>query len=231
MRRYFLYILCLLFGANIAVAQERHYYYSNERSVSKPNNPLREKIERDKAELAAESKQLEAERAKREAQRMANKVSRERGLQNSVGNLFPMAYFIDSHGNRVSLSYFKRGKKTLVMTFMVGCMPAHKLKMELEKYPQVADQIVTIFFSQTDYSKYNSERKYIPNRIYLNPNVESNRYWIYGESCPCIILVDENGRVMSYKFGFDSEKDVKYIANLVDKMRVRTSAPYKVGDY
>ena len=162
---------------------------------------------------------------------MANKVSRERGLQNSVGNLFPMAYFIDSHGNRVSLSYFKRGKKTLVMTFMVGCMPAHKLKMELEKYPQVADQIVTIFFSQTDYSKYNSERKYIPNRIYLNPNVESNRYWIYGDLCPCIILVDENGRVMSYKYGYDSEKDVKYIANLVDKMRVRTSAPYKVGDY
>ena len=209
----------------------RFDYYTYERSVSKPNNPLREKIERNRAELAAESKQLEADRAKREAQRMANKVSRERGLMNSVGNLFPMAYFIDSHGNRVSLSYFKRGKKTLVMTFMVGCMPAHKLKMELEKYPQVADQIVTIFFSQTDYSKYNSERKYIPNRIYLNPNVESNRYWIYGDLCPCIILVDENGRVMSYKFGFDSEKDVKYIANLVDKMRVRTSAPYKVGDY
>ena len=162
---------------------------------------------------------------------MANKVSRERGLKNSVGNLFPMAYFIDSHGNRVSLSYFKRGKKTLVMTFMVGCMPAHKLKEELEKYPQVADQIVTIFLSETDYSKYNSERKYIPNRIYFNPNVESNRYWIYGDLYPCIILVDENGRVMSYKFGFDSKKDVKYIANLVDKIRVRTSAPYKVGDY
>ena len=231
MRRLTLYILCLLFGANIAVAQERHYYYSNERSVSKPNNPLREKIERDKAELAAESKQLEAERAKREAQRMANKVSRERALKNSVGNYFPMAYFVDSHGNRVSLSYFKRGKKTLVMTYMVGCMPASQLRRELEKYPQVADQIVTIFLSETDYSKYNSERQYISNRIYFNPNVESNSSWLYGDLYPCIILVDENGRVMSYKFGYDSEKDVKYIANIVDKMRVRTSAPYKVGDY
>jgi len=224
----------------ICVSYERsgadHYltrfdYYSYERVVAKPNNPLREKIERNRAELAAESKQLEAERAKREAQRMANKASRERALKNSVGNYFPMAYFVDSHGKRVGLSYFKRGKKTLVMTFMAGCMPAYKLKKELEKYPQVADQIVTIFFSQTDYSKYNSDRQYIPNRLYLNPNMESNSSWLYGESCPCIILVDENGRVMSYKFGYDSEKDVKYIANLVGKMRVRTSAPYKVGDH
>ncbi len=209
----------------------RYDHYKLDKVVSKPNNPLREKIERNKAELAAESKQLEAERAKREAQRMANKVSRERALKNSVGNLFPMAYFVDSHGKRVGLSYFKRGKKTLVITFMAGCMPAYKLKKELEKYPQVADQIVTILFSQTDYSKYNSERKYTPNRLYLNPNVESNSSWLYGQSCPCIILVDENGRVMSYKYGFDSEKDVKYIANLVGKMRVRTSAPYKVGDH
>ena len=209
----------------------RFDYYSYERVVAKPNNPLREKIERDKAELAAERKQLEAERAKREAQRMANKVSRERALKSSVGNYFPMAYFVDSHGKRVGLSYFKRGKKTLVITYMVGCMPAYKLKKELEKYPQVADQIVTILFSQTDYSKYNSERKYTPNRLYLNQNVESNSSWMYGQSCPCIILVDENGRVMSYKYGYDSKKDVKYIANLVGKMRVRTSAPYKVGDH
>ena len=200
----------------------RYDHYKLDKVVSKPNNPQRITIEREDAEREARLLQHKKELAKMEAQIKAEREAREKALKNSVGNLFPMAYFVDSHGNRVDLSYFKRGKKSLVITHMVSCSPSYKLMKELKKYPQIADQIITIIATQSDYSKYNSEREFTPNRLYFNSSVESNSKWIYGKSVPCIILVDEWGRVMSYKYGYDYKKDVKYIADIVDKMRIRT---------
>lgn len=216
-------------GADHYVTRYDHYKF--DKVVSKPNNPLRITIEREDAEREARLLQHKKELAKMEAQIKAEREAREKALKNTVGNSFPMAYFVDSHGNRVDLSYFKRGKKSLVITHMASCSPSYKLMKELKKYPQIADQIITILATQSDYSKYNSEREFTPNRLYFNSSVESNSKWIYGKSIPCIILVDEWGRVMSYKYGYDYKKDVKYIADIVDKMRIRTYAPYKVGDY
>ena len=209
----------------------RYDHYTRQSAVSKPNNPRRTEIEQREAKERIESQRRKVELAAYEAERKAEQVAFEKRLKSSVGKEFPMAYFIDSYGNRVDASFFKRGKKTLVYTTMVGCQPTRNLQKELEKYPHIAEQIITIYFIQTKYSECNIKNHSNPNKIFFNSSEGNNSSWIYGRTCPYIILLDEYGKVISYKSGYSKEKDPKYIAKLVEKMRIRTYAPYKVGDY
>lgn len=208
-----------------------HYVCGN--AVSKPNNPLRAEIEQKQAEARAASQRIEREVAAIEKKREAEQAAFKAKLKNSVGKQFPMAHFVDSHGNRVSSSYFQRGKKTLVITYMVGCAPNRQLAKELKRYPQIASQIITINNVSWKYGghNFNTSAPIKANQIYFSYNEGSNSDWIYGRSCPYIILLDEQGRVMDYENGYDDKSDKKYIASLVAQMNTKTSAPYKVGDY
>ena len=214
----------------------RYDYYNRISSVSAPNNSKRSELERKEAESKASSERLEKELAEERAQREREQKAFNAKLQSSIGSEFPMAHFIDSHGNRVDSSFFKRGKKTLVVTYMVGCTPNRELKKVLDGYPQLSSQIINIHLSQTSYSKFknNASAPVRTDRIYYNPNEGDNRNWIYGRSYPCIILLDEYGKVLSYKFGFSREKDLGYITDIINQMLGRKAgngAPYKVGDY
>ena len=213
----------------------RYDHYNRISAVAAPKNSKRSEFERKEAESKASSERLEKELAEERAQREREQKAFDAKLQSSIGSEFPMAHFIDSHGNRVDSSFFKRGKKTLVVTYMVGCTPNRELKKVLDGYPQLSSQIVNIYLSQTSYSKFknNASAPVRTDRIYYNPNEGDNRNWIYGRSYPCIILLDERGYVLDYQFGFDKEDDMDYMMNIINQLRGRSSngAPYQVGDY
>lgn len=229
-------IICISTEEDGEYYSVRYDHYNRISSVSAPNNSKRTEFERKEAESKASSERLEKELAEERAQREREQKAFDAKLQSSIGSEFPMAHFIDSHGNRVDSSFFKRGKKTLVVTYMVGCTPNRELKKVLDGYPQLSSQIVNIHLSQTSYSKFknNTSAPVRTDRIYYNPNEGDNRNWIYGRSYPCIILLDEYGKVLSYKFGFSREKDLGYITDIINQMLGRKAgngAPYKVGDY
>ena len=213
----------------------RYDHYNRISAVSAPNNSKRTEFEREEAKFKAEKEQWDREKAARDAKEKAEKEQRNRELENSIGRPFPMAHFVDSHGNRVENSHFQRGKKTLVITYMVGCMPNRELKKVLDGYPQLSSQIINIYLSRTSYSNFkkNTSAPVRTDRIYYNPDEGNNSKWIYGRSYPCIILLDERGYVLDYQFGFDKEDDMDYMMNIINQLRGRSSngAPYQVGDY
>ena len=214
----------------------RYDYYTRSASVAAPHNTKRIEQEREEAKRKADSEQWNRELAARDAKAKAQNEQHDRELKNSIGRPFPMAHFVDSHGNRVSSSYFKRGKKTLVITsYFIGTVPERELKAFLNSYPQIASQIITIDKVSWKYSEhsYNTSAPIKTNHIYYNPDEGSNRDWIYGEFYPCIILLDERGYVLDYQFGFDKKEDMGYIMDIIYKMLGRSSngAPYQVGDY
>ena len=214
----------------------RYDHYNRISTVSAPKNSKRAEFERQEAVRKSTAARVDKEQAEQQAQRDREHKAYMAKLGCSIGKEFPMAYFVDSHGNRISSSYFKRGKKTLVITYMVGCTPNHQLRKVLDGYPQLSAQIINIYLSRTSYSdfKTNTSAPVRTDRIYYNPNEGSNSSWIYGGTCPCIILLDEYGKVLSYKFGFSKEKDLGYITGIINQMLGRKSgngAPYQVGDY
>ena len=229
-------IICISTEEDGEYYSVRYDYYNRISAVAAPKNSKRSELERKEAESKASSERLEKELAEERAQREREQKAFDAKLQSSIGSEFPMAHFIDSHGNRVDSSFFKRGKKTLVVTYMVGCTPNRELKKVLDGYPQLSSQIINIHLSQTSYSKFknNTSAPVRTDRIYYNPDEGDNRNWIYGNTCPCIILLDEYGKVLSYKFGFSREKDLGYITGIINQMLGRKAgngAPYKVGDY
>ena len=215
----------------------RYDHYSRTASVAAPHNTKRIEQEREEAKLKADIEQWDREKAARDAKLKAENEQRDRELENSIGRPFPMAHFVDSHGNRVENSHFQRGKKTLVITYMVGCTPNRELKAVLDGYPQLASQIVNIYCVSWKYNEhqYNTSSPVRSDRIYFNPREGSNSKWIYGEFCPCIILLDERGYVLDYQFGFDKKEDLNYIMDVINQLRGKKSgsngAPYQVGDY
>ena len=214
----------------------RYDHYNRISTVSAPKNSKRAEFERQEAVRKSTAARVDKEQAEQQAQRDREHKAYMAKLESSIGKEFPMAYFVDSHGNRISSSYFKRGKKTLVITYMVGCIPNHELRKVVNGYPQLASQIVNIYLSQTSYSdrKKDTSTPVRTDRIYFNPDEGENSNWIYGDTYPCIILLDEYGKVLSYKFGFDKEKDRGYIMDIIAKLSGRksgTGAPYQVGDY
>lgn len=214
----------------------RYDYYTRSASVAAPHNTKRIEQEREEAKRKADSEQWNRELAARDAKAKAQNEQHDRELKNSIGRPFPMAHFVDSHGKRVDISYFKRGKKTLVITsYFIGTVPERELKAFLNSYPQIASQIITIDKVSWKYSEhsYNTSAPIKTNHIYYNPDEGSNRDWIYGEFYPCIILLDERGYVLDYQFGFDKKEDMGYIMDIIYKMLGRSSngAPYQVGDY
>ena len=213
----------------------RYDYYTRSASVAAPHNTKRIEQEREEAKRKADSEQWNRELAARDAKAKAQNEQHDRELKNSIGRPFPMAHFVDSHGNRVYFSHFQRGKKTLVITNMVGCVPNRELKKVLDSYPQLAPQIVNIYCVSWKYNEhqYNTSSPVRSDRIYFNPSESNNSKWIYGKFCPCIVLLDERGYVLDYQFGFDKKEDMGYIMDIIYKMLGRSSngAPYQVGDY
>lgn len=213
----------------------RYDYYTRSASVAAPHNTKRIEQEREEAKRKADSEQWNRELAARDAKAKAQNEQHNRDLKNSIGRPFPMAHFVDSHGNRVYFSHFQRGKKTLVITYMVGCVPNRELKKVLDSYPQLAPQIVNIHCVSWKYNEhqYNTSSPVRSDRIYFNPSESNNSKWIYGTFCPCIVLLDERGYVLDYQFGFDKKEDMGYIMDIIYKMLGRSSngAPYQVGDY
>ena len=228
-------IICISTEEDGEYYSVRYDYYNRISSVSAPNNSKRTEFELEEAKRKASSERLEKELAEEQAQREREQKAFDAKLKGSIGKEFPMAYFVDSHGKRVDISYFKRGKKTLVITYMVGCTPNRLLKEFLKGYPEIASQIINIYLSQTSYSnhKNNASAPVRTDRIYFNPYESNNSSWIYGNTCPCIILLDEYGKVLSYKFGYSKENDMDYMMDIINQLRGRSSsgAPYKVGDY
>ena len=213
----------------------RYDYYTRSASVAAPHNTKRIEQEREEAKRKADSEQWNRELAARDAKAKAQNEQHDRELKNSIGRPFPMAHFVDSHGNRVYFSHFQRGKKTLVITNMVGCVPNRELKKVLDSYPQLAPQIVNIYCVSWKYNEhqYNTSSPVRSDRIYFNLSESNNSKWIYGKFCPCIVLLDERGYVLDYQFGFDKKEDMGYIMDIIYKMLGRSSngAPYQVGDY
>ena len=207
-----------------------HYRFRG--SVSAPNNPQRVEYERREANRVANERiaQQEAqERARAQEEQLARKRAR---LQATVNKPFPMANFRDTQGNLVESSYFSRGKKLLVVTTMVGCTPNRKLKKELEKYPQIASQVLYIHMVESEGpSRYKPNEPISQNKIYFNQNNPSNRDWVFGGVCPRIILLDEQGRVLAQLQGYDEKTGPAELKPLIDGMRRRTTGPYRVGDY
>ena len=118
-----------------------------------------------------------------------------------------------------------------MITTMVGSLPNRQLKTELENYPHIASQIIYIHMVEGESTnRYKPNEPVSQNKIYFNVQDAVNQRWVFGTMCPRIILVDEQGRVMSYMLGYRKDNAAELKA-LVDKMRVRTSAPYQVGDY
>lgn len=229
-------IICISTEEDGKYYSVRYDYYNRISSVSAPNNSKRTEFELEEAERKASSERLEKELAEKQAQREREQKAFDAKLKGSIGKEFPMAYFVDSHGNRVDISYFKRGNKTLVITsYFIGTVPERELKAFLNSYPQIASQIITIDKVSWKYSEhsYNTSAPIKTNHIYYNPDEGSNRDWIYGEFYPCIILLDEYGKVLSYKFGYSKENDMDYMMDIINQLRGRSSsgAPYKVGDY
>ena len=97
----------------------RYDYYSRTASVAAPHNTKRIEQEREEAKLKADIEQWDREKATRDAKEKAEKEQRDRELENSIGRPFPMAHFVDSHGNRVENSHFQRGKKRF-MAYVSG---------------------------------------------------------------------------------------------------------------
>lgn len=229
-------IICISTEEDGEYYSVRYDYYNRISSVSAPNNSKRTEFELEEAERKASSERLEKKLAEEQAQREREQKAFDAKLKGSIGKEFPMAYFVDSHGNRVDISYFKRGKKTLVITsYFIGTVPERELKAFLNSYPQIASQIITIDKVSWKYSEhsYNTSAPIKTNHIYYNPDEGSNRDWIYGEFYPCIILLDEYGKVLSYKFGYSKENDMDYMMDIINQLRGRSSsgAPYQVGDY
>ena len=228
-------IICISTEEDGEYYSVRYDYYNRISSVSAPNNSKRTEFELEEAERKASSERLGKKLAEEQAQREREQKAFDAKLKGSIGKEFPMAYFVDSHGNRVSSSYFKRGKKTLVITNMVGCVPNRELKKVLDSYPQLAPQIVNIYCVSWKYNEhqYNTSSPVRSDRIYFNPSESNNSKWIYGTFCPCIVLLDERGYVLDYQFGFDKKEDMGYIMDIIYKMLGRSSngAPYQVGDY
>ena len=228
-------IICISTEEDGEYYSVRYDYYNRISSVSAPNNSKRTEFELEEAERKASSERLEKELAEKQAQREREQKAFDAKLKGSIGKEFPMAYFVDSHGNRVDISYFKRGKKTLVITYMVGCVPNRELKKVLDSYPQLAPQIVNIYCVSWKYNEhqYNTSSPVRSDRIYFNLSESNNSKWIYGTFCPCIVLLDERGYVLDYQFGFDKKEDMGYIMDIIYKMLGRSSngAPYQVGDY
>ena len=229
-------IICITNEQHGEYFTTRYDYYAQHSAVPAPKNQVRIETDRMESERKIESSNWEQEYAQEQAKREAERAALESKQRNSVGKPFPMASFVDSHGNRISSSYFKRGKKTLVITsYFIGTVPERELKAFLNSYPQIASQIITIDKVSWKYSEhsYNTSAPIKTNHIYYNPDEGSNRDWIYGRSYPCIILLDERGYVLDYQFGFDKEDDMDYMMNIIDQLRGRSSngAPYQVGDY
>lgn len=229
------HIICISTEEDGEYYSVRYDYYNRISSVSAPNNSKRTEFELEEAERKASSERLEKELAEKQAQREREQKAFDAKLQGSIGKEFPMAYFVDSHGKRVDISYFQRGKKTLVITNMVGCVPNRELKKVLDSYPQLAPQIVNIYCVSWKYNEhqYNTSSPVRSDRIYFNLSESNNSKWIYGTFCPCIVLLDERGYVLDYQFGFDKKEDMGYIMDIIYKMLGRSSngAPYQVGDY
>lgn len=228
-------IICISTEEDGEYYSVRYDYYNRISSVSAPNNSKRTEFELEEAERKASSERLEKKLAEEQAQREREQKAFDAKLKGSIGKEFPMAHFVDSHGNRVYFSHFQRGKKTLVITNMVGCVPNRELKKVLDSYPQLAPQIVNIYCVSWKYNEhqYNTSSPVRSDRIYFNPSESNNSKWIYGKFCPCIVLLDERGYVLDYQFGFDKKEDMGYIMDIIYKMLGRSSngAPYQVGDY
>ncbi|MBQ9137500.1 MAG: hypothetical protein IJX65_02555 [Alistipes sp.] len=222
-------------SSNSDYYRTRFDYYNRVATVSAPHNSKRIEAERKEAEQKARSEQFQRESAEREARESAAMEAHDRALKNSIGKPFPMAYFVDSHGNRVNSSYFKRGKKMLVVTYKPGCKPNLLLKELLKGYPEIASQVLHIYRAEWRYSEhqFDTSAPLRTDRIYYNPSEENNRNWIYAGTYPCIILLDEWGNVLSYKFGYSREEDMGYMMRIINQLRGRDSsgAPYQIGDY
>ncbi len=228
-------IICITNEQHGEYFTTRYDYYAQHSAVPAPNNQVRIETDRMESERKIESSNWKQEYAQEQAKREAERAALESKQRNSVGKPFPMASFVDSHGNRISNSYFKRGKKTLVITsYFIGTVPERELKAFLNSYPQIASQIITIDKVSWKYSEhsYNTSAPIKTNHIYYNPDEGSNRDWIYGEFYPCIILLDENGNVLDYEFGFNKKRDLGYMTDIVNQLRGKSNgAPYQIGDY
>ena len=209
----------------------RFDYYRSRGSVSAPTNPQRVEYEKRQAERVKNERIAQQEAAQRDREYADQAAQTKARMQATLNKPFPLANFRDTHGNMVESSYFCRGKKLLVITTMVGSMPNRQLKTELENYPQIASQIIYIHMVEGESTnRYKPNEPVSQNKIYFNVQDAVNQRWVFGTMCPRIILVDEQGRVMSYILGYRKDNAAELKA-LVDKMRVRTSAPYQVGDY
>ena len=215
-------------------------HYTRVSSVSAPDNLTRAKYEREEADrkrsVAQLNAKLERERQQTERVNAAKSAKRDSRLEATIGKPFPMADFYNSRGEKVSSSYFSRGKKTLVITRMVGCHANTQLKKYLDNYPEIASQIVTIFWREGSGNiSYDYTKPITPNKLYIPRAGYQPDSWVFGDGVPYIVLLDESGRVLDYMYGYDSKdrNDVKWINSIVDRLRHsnRTYGPYKVGDF
>ena len=210
----------------------RFDHYHSQGSVSAPNNPQRREEERKEAERVANERKYQQEAEQRERERVQSEAQAEARRKATINKPLPLANFRDTQGNIVESSYFCRGKKTLLITTMIGSRPNIELKKELEKYPQIASQIIYIHMrdGEGSGSRYKPHEPVSQNKIYSNVQDPVNQRWVFGTACPRTILLDEQGRVLAYLLGY-SEKKKNELKALIDQMRTRTSAPYKIGDY
>lgn len=222
-------------------AGEESYYtrvdhYRFQSSVNAPHNSRRIEEERKETEVKRAKEEARKQEEERKRQQEQERTADEARHKATLNRPFPMADFIDSHGNPITSSFFKRGKKTLIVTRGLSAGPYHRLSLELHKYPDIEHQVVTIHIRPVDLSSppIRPDLPVSETEIFLNTNEYRFGSWVFDKITPCLIMLDEWGNVLSYEYGYENNAEgVKHIMSLVEQLRIpeRTYAPYKIGDY
>ena len=189
-------------------------------TTSAPHNVEREKHERRVEEqkkldawYEANREKIEAEEAKRQAEEAKRQAEREMNAVR-IGKPLPASnYLVDSDGKKVDNSFFKRGSKTLVITYYYSCPPARAL-MNYIKDKGIDSNVITI-------NVYPVGGKKIivgATNLFKEKTQEHHNEWYLLQNVPYCVLLDGNGVVISDKLGFFVD-DTAEIDSMVSAIR------------
>lgn len=209
----------------------RYDHYAYVTTVQPPYNSKREAFKRKRAEQERIEREEKAEREREERERKQRQAENEARMKATIGKPFILDGYINTHGESVDDSFFRRGKKMLVVTHSTGCSPSYRLQKLLSKYKDLASQVVVIHYVDWSEERYcKLDEPVSMQKLYVDKAKAFGSSWVYKHTVPYIFLLDEHGRVLSYDSGYNKEED---IAEYIEQLRSsnRSYPPYKVGDF
>ncbi len=195
-------------------------------TTSAPHNVEREKHERRVEEqkkrdawYEANREKIEAEEAKRQAEKAKRQAEREMNAVR-IGKPLPASnYLVDSDGKKVDNSIFKRGSKTLVITYY-HCHPALAL-MKYIKDKGIDWNVITI----NVYPAGGQKIIVGATNLFKEKTQEHHNEWYLLQGVPYCVLLDGNGVVISDKLGFSVDDTAKIDAMVSAIQKETVSIP------